>query len=73
MRTVTHPLWQTRTRVPNGNVRCAAVIAEQFSRSLCNDRKDVPSTVDARIPTQLSIVISARMTALPDRHHTTTM
>jgi len=33
MRTVTHLLWQTRTRVPNGNRRWAAVIAEQSTRS----------------------------------------
>jgi len=33
MRTVTHPLWQTRIWVPNGSLRWAAVIAAQFSRS----------------------------------------
>ena len=34
IRTVTHPLWQTRTCVPNGNVRCAAVTAEHGSGSM---------------------------------------
>ena len=33
IRTVTHPLWQTRIWVPNGSLRWAAVIAAQFSRS----------------------------------------
>ena len=33
MRTVTHPLWQTRIWVPIGSLRWAAVIAAQFSRS----------------------------------------
>jgi hypothetical protein len=33
MRTVTHPLWQTRIWVPNGSLRWAAVMAAQFSRS----------------------------------------
>jgi hypothetical protein len=33
MRTVTHPLWQTRIWMPNGSLRWAAVIAAQFSRS----------------------------------------
>src|SRR5215469_1441208 len=33
MRTVTHPLWQTRIWVPNGSLRWAAVSAAQFSRS----------------------------------------
>jgi len=31
--TVTHPLWQTRTRVPNAKVRWAAVSSAQFRRS----------------------------------------
>jgi Resolvase, N terminal domain len=33
IRTVAHPLWQTRTRVPNAKVRCAAVSSAQFRRS----------------------------------------
>jgi hypothetical protein len=62
MRTVTHPLWQTRIWVPNGSLRWAAVIAAQFSRSplavLCPQRPPGPpymlATSACAVPTKNS-------------------